>query len=119
MVWVEVSRVMHHSAVVPTQQITRLPFVNVDEFRPGAVREQLQQQGFAFRCVHVLDREGEAGIDVKRLIVSVRECPHHRMRGTGNLRSLIAGDRRSAGVQGFVVLEVAGVGMPPAPASDT
>ena len=92
--------------------------MSVDKFRPSAVREQFRKQGFTFRFVHVLDSEGKAGINVKRLIVRVCECPHHRMRGTRNPGQLIAGDRRSTGIQELVILEVAGVGMPPVSASN-
>src|SRR5690606_17344975 len=83
-------------AVVPEHQVVVLPLVAVDEFRLGAVGEQLPEQFAALVFRQVEDVGGEILVDEQPLAAGFRMGTHHRMDGRLDLGDLLGGQGRTA-----------------------
>ena len=65
---------MHGAAVIPHQDITRLPAVAVGELRLSCVINQLVQQGIALLQWQIADLMHPVRVDIERLLPGDRVC---------------------------------------------
>src|SRR4051794_16753835 len=100
----KVSARVDRAAVVPHQEIAKLPDVLEDELAPLADVIELVEDGIAFRLIEIFEPRGHQAVDKQRLSPGVGVADEDGMRVVGDAAD-VAGRTRLLGAIVFVDVE--------------